>query len=511
MLYRSIRPILYATLLFVTGLSSISLSACDDEDFSSVKSNQIALTPGQVTLRPSQLQTRESDAIFEIRNSGEAPLSISDIYLEAANEAGERVRLGDCDSIAQMIPPATVYTQDVLPTCPIFLRERPSEYPRVIQPNQFDQIRVTLRPIDGVDAPADIKLVVESNGSNERTSTSDIFVTASSPDISGLSAVVFPPTGGRTNYLLRNLGGAPLVIERVTLEATDPEQFPLPASGQLEFDYDADRELNGAVIEPNQSLQLKFIYTPEDEGADQANFTIRSNDPEQGDFIILLTSEDRPSTLNVTPNPVVFVHEANETNIQMVRFSNTGLEGINTFLAIEPEGGPYRLSGQSNDSFQVPVQGEQEILIEYRAERDPAQATLVVTADADNFEGGELRVPLTASQAGSLKLLEVDQSALSFDGVSAGESTSVTMTVSSTGDSPVTLSGYEFTGSEIDVAVFSVDDNAMGTLSPGESREINVTFTRPTGEEPASTYQADLLINSDSDGGAIQVSLIALP
>jgi hypothetical protein len=85
------------------------------------------------------------------------------------------------------------------------------------------------------------------------------------------------------------------------------------------------------------------------------------------------------------------------------------------------------------------------------------------------------------------------------------------VTITSNGDAPVTLSDAAITGTDLDIAVFSVMGDTMGSLAPGESRELTVTFARPSDEPVANSYQATLVISSDSDGGDLQVSLLAAP
>jgi hypothetical protein len=181
-------------------------------------------------------------------------------------------------------------------------------------------------------------------------------------------------------------------------------------------------------------------------------------------------------------------------------------------LTLEPEDGPYRISPLDNTSFQVLAGDEQLIRLDYRAESNPAEATLVVRSDdADNAVDGQFRVPLRTNMGSALKLLEVDQLNLNFDGVGAGETSEATLTLSSTGDDPVDVSAIEVMGNDVDVERFSVSDPSGGALASGETRILTVSFSRPADETAPSAYQASLIIRSDSDGGDVQVSLVANP
>ena len=497
--------ILRALFLLIT-LSSV---ACDSS-FEGKKSNNIAMEPRDVILTPMTTGTREQSEVIELRNTGEAVLNISDIYLEVDSAEGGRERLDDCDFETQMIPPETILVPDVLPTCTVILRERPIT-PISLLAGQLKQITVTFRPLETVALPSNIELVVESNATNGLRIASTITISSGQPDISGnATAIQFPSTGPSSeNYLLRNFGTSPLILSAVDV-MVDPE-YPAPESG-LEFTVDATEELRSASIEPNGYLRLIVSYDPQDDGVDQAKLLISSNDPDQPSFEVLLTSEARPANLEIMPVPVTFSHDAGATDVQPVNFYNTGLRPISAFLSIEPEDAGYRINAADNDSFQVGVQAEQIVHIDYTAGGTPTEATLIVRSDdADNAIDGAFRVPLRTRLSSSLKLLDADASMLSFDGLSAGESASAMLSITSSGDTAVNLSEVAIEGSDLDVSSFSISGDQSGMIPPGDTRVLEVTFTRPADEMVANAYQANLVIRSDSDGGDVIITLIANP
>lgn len=485
------------------------INACQG-DFEGRKSNNIAMEPRNVVLVPSNVGTRETSEVIELRNTGEAPLNIADIYIEVGPN-GARERLDACDFETQMLDASTILTPEVMPSCTLILRERPS-LPLSLGTSQLKQIVVTYRPLDGVATGENPELVVESNASNGRRITATLNVSSGLPDISGNIAAIQFPSSGRSseNYLLRNYGTSPLSISAVNIVLNDPENFPAPEGGSIEFTVDSTEELRGSSIDPGGYLRLIVTYDPQDSGVDQAHMVIESNDPDQPQFEVLLTSEARPANLEIMPTPVSFNHESGVTDVQPVTFYNTGLRPISAFLSIEPEGGAFRINAADNDSFQVPVQGEQIVRLDYIAGPMPAEATLVVRSDdADNAVDGEFRIPLVTQLSASLKLLDVDVSMLSFDGVAAGDSASAMVSITSSGDAPVSLSDVVIEGSDAEFFTVTGDQTAM--LAPGETTSFEVSFSRPADEAVANAYQANLVVRSDSDGGDVLVSLIANP
>ena len=101
------------------------------------------------------------------------------------------------------------------------------------------------------------------------------------------------------NYLLRNFGSSPLSINGVDIQRSDSVNYPPPEGGEAEFTVDATDELRGTMIEPNGYLRLIVTYDPIDDGVDQATMLINSNDPDQPQFEVLLTSEARPANLEM--------------------------------------------------------------------------------------------------------------------------------------------------------------------------------------------------------------------
>ena len=506
------RSLVIALLLYGLTSAALTLLTSCGNDLQVIKSNALSLDPRLVSFVPGTSGTRETSRLFEVRNTGEAPLIIYNVYLDALVE-GTQTRIEGCDFETEMIPDTTILVPEVLPTCSLIVRNRP-EPGSEVAPGQFRQIELVYRPIDGLDDPVGARLIVETNSNEEPTAVAEIEISRGFPDISQNVEVVQFPGGapGRQSYLLRNLGSAPLEISNITVELSDPETFPAPPSGEVEFSFDADRELRDLQIQPNEFLRLQIAYNPEDEGVDQANLVISSNDPDEPTFRVLLTSEARAATLLVTPSPVVFTHARGATDTQVVTFSNTGLSPINAFLSVESPEGAYRIAPSEMDSFQVSPGAEHTVRVEYEGGESPAEGTLVVSSnDAENFVDGELRVPLSTTESSSLKLLEVDETSLSFDGVAAGESVEQTITLSSTGDAPVEISAIELEGGELDVSVFSVADTSGGALAPSETRQVTVTFTRPADEVAANAYQADLVVRNDGLGGDVLVTLVANP
>ena len=135
-------------------------------------------------------------------------------------------------------------------------------------------------------------IVLNYNGGQQLTiplDTSDI-----SPDIDGPSRVLFGrvPAGGTVskNLLLQNVGRAPLNISDMFL-GTNSEEFTFcfPVAGAEGENSCVDISEDGSfnpVVEYLETIEVRIVYSPIDDGEDTTEFKVESNDPDERPFII---------------------------------------------------------------------------------------------------------------------------------------------------------------------------------------------------------------------------------
>jgi hypothetical protein len=505
---------LFGLLVFA---ALFAISGCDG-GFVETKSNGIAVEPQQIEFSALGRGQTKEDKIITISQSGEKTTTIKEIYLVSVDEAGTLTPIEGCDRVTEGVPRDQVLTPSVLPTCNIIITERPLELPVTLNEGESKQVMVTFRPLSPDDQP-NVRLIVESDVVANRTLEVNLGFTQGYPEISGESAVEFPGPS-RDNYIIRNDGSAPLLITNIYIEAADPVNFPPyrdPESGEttLEFTADSNSTLPITIDQSTNNVGIISIeYAPLDEGVDKAKMIIKSETITGvvlPDFEVLLTSETIPAELVVNPSTVTFNHQVGQREVQQLDLRNTGIRSISILgLSIEPEGSRFSLNSTQSTSFPLSGGDVREIALIYQPAESPEEGTLVIQTDADNASEGYIRVPLTTNISEGLKVLGSTESILNFDRVAGGGSMELTLTLVSEGTAEVNLTDLNFTeGSDVDV--FTLGDWSAGPLAPGETTEVTITFTRPSDEPVANTYQASLSAQSDSAAGDVIITLIANP
>ncbi len=508
---------LLSLLALSAPLAAPLLAGCDgsNDGFTTATYSAIDL-PRNATFASLGRGETSSNKLIKIQQAGEQPLSVTRIYLATEDPATKVLtELSGCDRITEGVDPSLPLQPSVLPECSFLISERPATLPVTITPGSFEQVLLTYRPL-AMPAPENARLVVESDAFQDYVRVVELSISESIPELGGAPAIEFSGSGRSTeSYLVRNLASGELLVTNVIIEP-DPD-YPAyvdPATGveTLEFSVDGGCPLPCRLSTANNNYTtLQVTYDPKDEGVDKATLVVEGTtlggDPLPS-LRVQLTSEVTPLVLNVSPSPVTFEHRAGSTVTKTLNFQNSALRPLNVLDLMIEESDAFRIPSAELTSFQLSGGESRLVSVTYNAPSDPQRATLVVRTNAENAEGGYLRVPLVAEGSGGLSLLSSSEGTLSFNAVEAGMSSEQTLTLSSSGTDPVNLMGYSLEG---DAEVFAVTGDLMGALATGGTRELQVTFTRPPDEPVANTYQATLSIESDSAGGAVLVTLIANP
>ena len=490
---------------------------CGDGGFVSTKSGDLEASPEVVVMPTLSRGERFTSQTVQLRHSGEAPVKILDLYIETSSDDGATFnpRRG-CDRVTENIEPSLPLGPDVLPECDLLISERPIIPSGDLNNNQLEQVVLSYRTLNNEEI-SDARLVIETNIQAAPTKYVEIQFAASGPAFGGLMSMEpFPTTGPSTgSYILRNVGSAPLIIQSIIIESDEelpPETTP---EGNLEYTWDTTSgTVPGLRIEAQSVAYIEVKYQPINDDSDRAYLVFKGESDtgqELPPWRVTITSEEISNRLEVTPNPVNFSHNPGNSDAKIVNFRNTGLGTLDVFLSISPEGTGYELGRNSIDSFQLPGGQVQDVTITYQASGDVQNAELVIRTNADNADAnGEMRVPLTAGDQAGIKSLSVTPAILNFDGVAVGESSTQTITVSSSGTSPVTINTIQLTSTS-DMNVFTVNGGEGGTLMPGDTQTVDITFTRPMMDGPAVSYQAELEITGDQVGGPSLITLLAAP
>lgn len=456
------------------------LGGCDD-GITRTSSADIYTEP---SIQPDDMDNWSASIVFDrvamgrtdrrplrIGHSGEDALRVTAIYIEG---------LPDCDRAAAGIQPGEPFPGDLDARCLWSIDERP-ELPLVLDNNAFVDIQLAYKNTGA--PPSSGTVVIESNALNKETVRVHLDIVAASPRITVTPSTLSFPGGvsGRDVLTVRNSGSGPLTVSDYILRRlNDAPIDPVTMEPQTEFLIDPDQELPW-VLDEGQSVQVVVEYEPKDEGADNAEMLIRSDDPQSPSLAVLFTSNAVSSNLVVQPNPVVFgAPQGANPIVRQVSFSNTGLRTLFVNeLSIEQDVQAFRFDGQN--SFQITPGQSRQLSITFQPQSaEGSDATLVVETDADNFAGagGRLLVPLLRSSA-EVAALEISPLTVEMNQVAGGDSQDATITLSNPGGQPLTVQRI-----------------GMTTIDPDGEHEVTVRFTR--GVDDRNLHIGTLVIESDA-------------
>ncbi len=545
------RPVSLLILFVVFGI--LFGSACD-EKFEITKSPDLVTDPqlreeaegvwtaalffDRQTLNRSQTKT------VEIRNNGEAPLSITKIAIEGFEDcdrlkgrvdciaecaAGDEVCSQGCEARfrpgQRFAPPLDELCEYSIDAGPMYAS--PST-PYVLDPERFDDFDIVYRATKPSD-PGSATLVIESADRDKPTVRINLDVVAASPriNVSPATLVFTPPCDGTTCVAplsLINQGSGDLTVKSFQVRRLNPApRDPMTNAPIEEFVLDPSLLLPETpfTIAASRSESFDIQYAPYDEGVDTAELIVETDDPQTPEFVVFMTSGEASSELVVQPNPVILnlPEGAGQTSTQ-INFANSGLEKLFVDKAVlEQSGEDFELPGCINDdagcyiSFQLLPGDSRPVELVYTPRAaSPGEVTLVVQTDADNIEG-TLRIPILASGA-DVAALGFDPISVNLSTVAPGTSGASTVTLTNTGGLPLEISrialAVEADGPPVTDAEFSLSQGGQAvTLAPSATHDVEITLTRDA--EDNNLRVGSLIIESNAATSPDRIYITSTP
>jgi hypothetical protein len=365
--------------------------------------------------------------------------------------------------------------------------------PATLQPNQQLTVTVTFDPTTaGTDSGT---LTVTSNdasgpatvslgGSGTTTTTPQLTVSPTAVNFGNVPLNV-PSTQSVT---LTSTGTAPVTISAATV--TGP---PFSVSGAT-FPL---------TLNPNQSATLKVQFNPTATGVASGQLTLTSDSTTGATTNIQLGGTGTVATtpqLTVSTNSLAFGNVAvNSTATLPVTLTSSGTAPV-TVSAAALAGTGFTDSGAT---FPITLNPSQSVTLKVNFSPTAAGgASGQLTVTSNSSTGGTTVVQLsgTGTVATTTAQLLFSTTALSFGNVPVGSTATLSLTLTSSGTAPVTISSaaLQGTGFSDSGATFPV------TLNPSQSLTLMVQFD-PTA---TGTATGTLMIGSNSTtGSTTQVTL----
>lgn len=512
--------------LVATTVISAALAGCGGDNFEETKSNDIDVSPSNV-LFPRATRTGEvvGEKITIDARGGETPLTVTGITIEGYEA---------CNLFEQGVNNVQELPAELRSEC-YFAWNPGREVPFTLTPEgvgstdgtpSFIEFDVYYQAVDATP-PAGTDLVVSSNAVDQEKQEIrvSLSVVAASPRASVTPTVVaFPGVApGSENLLLRNTGSGPLEVYDVRLEYQSAQPTDMNGAPIEEFAVElVDPDLPWIVTETD-AQEIRVVYTPADDVADDAQLVIESNDPESPLLRVQITSAPVFAVLEVDPTPVRMPNLTQGVSRTLVTLRNLGAKNLEV-LDVQATGDGYRIA--SANSFTIsPGRAVENVEVVYQPEdvNSLNDGVLRVISNANNGQDnpdapGDARrtvveVPIVAAGSQAPATLDVSPISIDFSDVGLGESRSESVTLTNSGEADLTVSSVAFgdvgggisSDPEFTLTGGAVDSDL--TLTPGQSHTLEITFSRPA--EMGRSHIAALIIESSAAGGPTSVYLTA--
>ena len=316
------------------------------------------------------------------------------------------------------------------------------------------------------------------------------------PDSLSFGAARPGTTVDRTITVTSN-GGAPLTVLSAVVEPGSSGEWTIDEAGLPR------------VLEPGATLTLTVHYTPADGGADQGAFVITTDDPARPSLRVATCGTGLAPAICARPMPLdlgaVAIGAAARGRLVLescgaepLTLSSVRTATATAFLS----SAAFRLTSTPTAPLTLMPGATTEVEVEYTGALPygPARAWVRVASDADGLPVAHF--PVVARTASPCALF-VAPTTLYFRGVTPGQSLARAAVIGNAGETTCAVASLAITRTS---SVFAATSTAGFTLTPGEVRTVDVTYTPP---DPGP-HQGTLEV-TDSGGAVYPVALYGNP
>jgi len=435
------------------GTANIPLSGTGD----AVPAPNLTLSPTSISFGQSQIGTKVSRTLT-LTSTGNAPLDINTITVSGA-----------AFSVGTLSLPST------------------------LQPNQQLTVTVTFDPT--TEGPDVGTLTVASNDPSGPATVSlgGNGTTAAAPQLTVSPTAV-------------NFGNVPLNVaskQSITLTSTGTAPVTISAATVSGPPFTVSGATFPLTLNPDQSVTLQLQFNPTATGAASGQLTLTSDSTTGATTNIQLRGTGIAATtpqLTVSPNSLSFGNvTVNSSATLPLTLTSSGTAPV-TISSAALSGTGFTDSGAT---FPVTLNPNQSVTLQVKFNPTTAgDASGQLTISSNSSTGASMVVQLsgTGTTVTTVPQLLFSSTALSFGNVPVGSTATLSLTLTSSGTAPVTISSavLKGTGFSDSGTTFPV------TLNPNQSVTLQVQF------DPTATGAAagTLTVSSNSStGGTTQVAL----
>jgi hypothetical protein len=365
--------------------------------------------------------------------------------------------------------------------------------PVTLSPTQSITLQVQFRPTATSSVNGQLTI-------NSDSSTGNITVVA----LRGTSTAAPSPqlTVSSGSVSFGNVTVNTSTTQSLTLTSTGTVPVTVDSAAISGVGFSLDAQSFPITLNPNQSITLSMRFSPVATGSVNGELTINSDSSTGSTAIIALDGTSVPilsPQLTVSVGSLSFGNvTVNTSTTQSLTLTSTGTAPV-TVSSAEITGAGFTLVGGTLPVTLSPTQS-----ITLQVQFRPTATSSVngqLTINSDSSTGSTAVVSLSGTGIlAPSPQLAVSAGGLSFGNVTVNTSTTRSLTLTSTGTAPVTVSSAEITGAGFTL----VGGTLPVTLDPTQSIMLQVQFT------PTTTGSANgrlTIISNSSTGSTTVVSL----
>jgi uncharacterized repeat protein (TIGR01451 family) len=399
----------------------------------------IFVSPTYINFNEVETGSSSSPETVIVTNEGSGNLTVSSVYLDS----GTFFSIQSDNATGVIVPGGTaeitiIYSPDYV--------ETDYDYLRIVS-NDSDEGTVT----------------VNLEGSGTETPPAQPDITVSPTDIDFGMVYVGSPSSPRT-VTVTNDGTANLTVGSITINHS---LFVITSDN-----------ISGQELIPGTSAKLSLIFTPDIMGAQSANLTIPSNDPDENPFYVTLSGLGIKPIISLAPSVVGFgsIPVGSSSSPQTVTVTNTG----NAPLVI----GTFHTAGTDYDQFTISSDNASGKTLA-AGENATLQVTFNPLSAGGKIAGLEVSsndpdkptTSITLTGTGLVPNISVSPSTLNLGLVPVGSSSAPgVITVTNIGEALLNVGTVQIAGG--DSGYFSIESDNVSdkSLAIGASANISVRF-----------------------------------
>jgi hypothetical protein len=358
--------------------------------------------------------------------------------------------------------------------------------PATLSPKQTLTLQVKFAPTATGSAAGSLTISSNSaSGSTTTVSLNGTGATATAPQLSfsatSLSFGSVTVNSSATKSLtLTSTGTSPVTVNSAAITGAG---FTI-VSGSLPV-----------TLNPNQAVTLQMQFLPTATGSASGQITISSNSSTGGTTAVTLSGTGTAATnpqLSVSATSLSFGSvTVNTATTQSLTLTSTGTSPV-TVSSAAITGAGFTIVAAS---FPVTLNATQSLTLQVQF--DPtatgtANGQIVISSNSS--KGSTASVALSGTGTAANPQLTVSAGSLSFGSVTVDTATTQSLTLTSTGTTPVTANSATITGADFTI----VGGSFPTTLNPNQTATLKLQFEPTT----AGALTGQLSINSNSTTGS---------